>query len=503
MSIKKNEIRFMDKDTIAQIIGNTDGKEVRIQIKPRYSDEIISEETIPRKLFLSYSTFIEERVVNMKPGFAGLRNCGYSCYMNSIFQSIINCSPLRHKIMIIKAKPENYRRIKDDCKSEVIEDFFRVIHMLLSEKGTLDITFFIQSIRPYFSRIDDPTVFLDFIYSNLVSCGYLSKRNKENQFEGLKLDISKKRVRSNNTLMAAIEVGSKSCLPIPAISGQSLQVAIDDYIDIIILSDEQDFIILHPDNSTAEGVATRLPHHGIININQHRFRVCSVIVRVGIGHYYTVTRNGRYDDDNVEESTHFMENLLRDGYDIQTVPEVRRNNGCYYFFEKIKDEDITDLRPRAMGHFSMRDEDITDTSRGATDLSGMRQHDEDDNIQLFFLEIYKKIENFKKLLSELSKLKDKNAIDKKKEKLAVILKTVLDLKTKIDYKYEKYKELFGIAIQSPKLIELHQIITDLIENEDQIKREMQRRGIGGNPYYKNKYLIYKKKYLLLKKNMNN
>ena len=514
MSIQIGEKRYPDKDSV-YIVKGFNGDKLYIEMKSMTSDEPGFDDEISVEEFLKLPTSPIRKVINTKPGFAGLINCGYSCYINSIFQSIINCKPLVDKMMRIKL--EKSGSSNSDCKPKIMENFFIVIYRLLRETGSLDISFFLESIKPYFSRIDDPSVFLDFIYINLVNCGYLSKKSKEEELEGLQFDNSKLRVQRNDAIQSIIAAGIKSCLTIPAENGNLLQNLIDDFAELIILPDKQEFIILHPDNGRPNGVAIRLPPNGIININQHRFKVCSIIVRVGQGHYYTVTWKGRYDDDTVEESSQFMVNLLKNGYDTQTEHNERNNNGCFYFFEKIKEESHSGRAAehsfRPSGHSGMVAEPSFET--GTEDLPQMYIRD----AQEYFDKFQRKSIFLKKILSESEETNVVESIKKNLIKINRTYEELLEIMRKLEYINGEFQKLFGITQRPERLIMIDREMEDLRRQQRVIKDklvnlekqlrddQLMARSLsglnGGNLNYKNKYLLYKKKYLFLNKKMNN
>jgi hypothetical protein len=130
-----------------------------------------------------------------------------------------------------------------------------------------------------------------------------------------------------------------------------------------------------------------------------------------------------------------------------------------------------------------------------------------------FTSIDSNIKFFNTLLRELSDLSElkSDAIKKKQEKLDRTFINILDLRSKINNLYEEYKQLFQISQESPKLIKLNREIEELLTKKDRIiqihsdavlAKKVQDGHFGGNPNYKNKYLIYKEKYLLLKEKMN-
>jgi hypothetical protein len=528
MSIKIGDIRYPDKHS-QFIVKRIQGNNLLVENTSVTSEEPGIETVIPKDYFLSLPTSPIRKVINTKPGFAGLINCGHTCFMNSIFQSIINCNPLREKIMKIKTEKKSSTK-NSECKHEIMENFFRVIHMLITQTGSLDISFFMESIRPYFPRIDDPSVFLDFIYENLVNCGYLSKKSKEEELEGLKFDNSNSRVQRNDAIQSIIAVGIKSCLTIPAQNGNLLQNLIYDFAELIILPDKQEFIILHPDNGRPDGVATRLPPSGIININQHRFKVCSIIVRVGQGHYYTVTWNGRYDDDTVEESSQFMVNLLKNGYDTQTEPMERNNNGCFYFFEKIEEERHSGRAAEhsfglsASSHSGMAAEHSFGSSvRGHSGMAVEPSFETGTEalLQMYIQDAQENFEKFQRkksfLKKNLSESEGTNDVKKIRINLIKINRTyqeLLEIMAKLEYINGEFQKLFEITQRPDRLIMIDREMDEIRIQIKEIERKLQVLGDeelarqfvgrqGGNVNYKNKYLLYKEKYLLLKKKMNN
>ena len=276
------------------------------------------------------------RVVNMKPGFVGIKNCTYSCFMNSVFQSIFTCPPLLGKLLAVRHNPEGTLSRSGECRQEIIHAFYHVFDLLQSERGTINIKFFYDTVRDSFSGNDDPSLFLDYIFTNLFNCGLINERSLNTELLGFHWNLAK----VSPVLKQMVEERhiARSCLLITTRPNQLLQEAIANVEQTILLSGQQNFIVIHPEHGADPlGVPSRLSPDGIISIHGHRFRVTSVIIRVGRGHYYTVTWRGRFDDDNVEENPQFMINLLANGFDIQTIPEHRQNNGCYYFFERIED----------------------------------------------------------------------------------------------------------------------------------------------------------------------
>jgi hypothetical protein len=475
MDIRVGNIKFTDDgDQIKIIRLNSEDGTLNVEMIPKDGSKT-TKFAISRDYYISLNdALLPPRVPNMKPGFVGIKNCGYSCFMNSVFQSVIKCKPLLRKLMEIKLKPEGRR--SHECSNEIIDAFYRVIYLLNREKGTINIQFFLDAIEPFFSRMDDPSLFLDTIFTNLLNCGYLSIRNLKNQFLGFHWDLKKPEISSNKDLMALIEHSTKSCLTIATLPGQHLQEAIATVEQNIFLSDQQNFIVIHPDNDRAEGISSRLPQDGVISIRQHRFRVSSVIIRVGTGHYYTITWDGRYDDDNVEEDPQFMINLLANGFDIQIKKGVvRHNNGCFYFFERIGEREE---------HSGMRDEDTfgssaMDHSSRAEDTFGSSTTSHS-QMYIDAQKLFDKFERhsgfFRRLLVDLETLSVIDKIEKKKIMLNNTLSLLKNIRIQLININNEFQKLFGITQVSPRFIEMEKMIIDLnklMEREIQRKNEQQ------------------------------
>jgi hypothetical protein len=484
MSVNIGDIRYPDKES-RYIVKRVRGNFLLIEMKSMDSDEPGVELEKTKEEFLKLSTSPIRRKINMKSGFAGLLNNTFSCFMNSIFQSIIHCRPLREKIMEIKIRKESGRK-NEKCKHNIIENFFRVIEMLLYQTGTLNIKFFYDSLQAEFAKVDDPVVFLDFIYENLYNCGYITKKSKLTQLEGLKYDVE--RVDSQSQIRAIAE-HSKSCLILPTDRVyRLLQELINNVEQYIILPDEQEFIIL----SSSGFVPVILPSNGIITIHHHRFKICSIIVRAGekegsIGHFYTVTWHGRYDDDNVEEAPHIMENLLKNGYD---KPYDKKCYSYLFFFEKIKEGSHSGMaaehpfRSSARDHSGMAAQDTFESS--VMGHSGMEVKDTFGSSTIDHSQIFVDVEKlfdqfernsgfFYKVIEELRILSvtDIQKIQEKKIKLERILSLLKDIRTKLDNINKEIQKLFGITQASPRFIKMEKMIINL---NKLMNREIQRKN---------------------------
>jgi hypothetical protein len=330
MSIKIGDKKIMDETGTEIEVVEVNKKIVKTKtLSKDGSPSIIIDFTIDQFKALNWVP----RVVNMKPGFVGIKNCTYSCFMNSVFQSIFTCPPLLGKLLAVRDNPEGILSRSGECRQKIIHAFYHVFDLLQSERGTINIKFFYDAVRDSFSSNDDPSVFLDYIFTNLFNCGLISERSLNTKLLGFHWDLTK----VSQDLKQMVEGGhiARSCLLITTRPRQLLQEAIANVEQTILLSAKQNFIVIHPEfGADPQGVPSLLSPDGIISIHGHRFRVTSVIIRVGVGHYYTVTWRGRFNDDNVEENPQFMINLLANGFDEQTDPEIRQNNGCYYFFER-------------------------------------------------------------------------------------------------------------------------------------------------------------------------
>lgn len=95
---------------------------------------------VPKDYFIRLNRV--PRVINMKPGFVGIKNCGYSCFMNSVFQSIFTCPPLLGKLLAVRHNPEGILSRSGECRQEIIHAFYHVLNLLQSERGTINIQFF-------------------------------------------------------------------------------------------------------------------------------------------------------------------------------------------------------------------------------------------------------------------------------------------------------------------------------------------------------------------------
>ncbi len=540
MSIKIGDIRYPDKHS-RFIVKRIQGNKLYIEMKSMTSDEPGFDDEISVEEFLKLPTSPIKKVINTNPGFAGLLNNTYSCFINSIFQSIIRCNPLREKIMKIKVKKESGRK-NSECRHDMMENFIRVIYMLLSQTGSININFFYESLRTDFSRVDDPAVFLDFIYENLFNCGYITKKSQLTQLEGLKYDLTKLDPHSQ---IRAIAEHSKSCLILPT-DGEHylLQNLVHDIEQFIILPDEQEFIILASNGF----VPVRLPPNGIITIHHHHFKISSVLVRAGgregsVGHFYTVTLNGRFDDDTVEESEDFMIGLVSNGYDMRyDMP----NYGYLFFFEKIIERGLSGIaaehpfRPSASshsgiaaepsfgssarGHFGMAAEPSFGSSArghfgmaaehsfqtGTEDLLPMYIRDAGED----FDEYKKQSDLLKKKLNELASEKNVGKIKINLKMVNKIVRMLEELMVRLENINRTFQNLFGISQRSERLIMMNSEMDEIRRQIKEIERKLQVLGDeelarqfvgkqGGNVNYKNKYLLYKEKYLLLKKKMNN
>jgi hypothetical protein len=459
MDIRVNDVRFTDKGEQYKVIRLNEDGTLNVEMTSKKGSEPM-QFGVTREYYMSLNdVLVHPRVPNKKPGFVGISNCGYSCFMNSVFQSVLTCPPLLSKLLDVRQFFE-----RNLCRNDIIRTFYDVLYLLQSSEGTINIQFFYDAVNDQFPDRDDPSVFLDYIFTNLFNCGVINERSLQTEFFGFRWNKQNEKVLTNESLMAIIEHTPKSCLTIPITEPRlHLQEVINTYKDLIFLQDQQNFIIIHPDNGRADGVPTILPINGKIRINNDEFRVCSIIVRVGTGHYYTVTWHGRFDDDNVEENSQFMINLLENGFDQQTSPVNRQNNGCFYFFERVQREQG---RQEGREGSAQGRQGSAQGRQGRQGRHGSAQERKDTELA-------------KKLSEELKR------IDQERR----------DAKLAQELSDEQMAQ--SIEEQERRDAKFAQELSD-----EQMARSIQDQGSRGGANYKKKYLKYKNKYLLLKKKIN-
>jgi hypothetical protein len=109
-----------------------------------------------------------------------------------------------------------------------------------------------------------------------------------------------------------------------------------DYEDEIIeqIAHDAECIIIVPNKyNLRDPSKISLPPHGNIKICSNSYSVCAVIIASN-GHYYTITKQGRYNDVNVTIDAQIMQHFLTHNYDVGDGGNAR-NGGHVYFFEKI------------------------------------------------------------------------------------------------------------------------------------------------------------------------
>ena len=105
------------------------------------------------------------------------------------------------------------------------------------------------------------------------------------------------------------------------------------------IAPDAEYIIIVPNKypNLRDPSKIRLPPDGNIKIGSNYYSVCAVIITSTgqkDGHYYTITRQGRYNDVNVIINNKIMQHFLTDNYDVGDGGDAI-NGGHVYFFEKI------------------------------------------------------------------------------------------------------------------------------------------------------------------------
>jgi hypothetical protein len=246
--------------------------------------------------------------------YVGLHNTALSCWLNSLLQAIYACKPLLQKILSF------------NCNNPLFLELRQILINLDKRDGAiLNIRTFYYSICHTFGKqvgaLNDPSELLMDLYTYFrENCGMSFDFFNINQHP-----------------------------PFPYInlvseSDECLQNAINRRLELFVnLKQDAQFIIICTIGFLQEqtGVRNTLPYNGIIIINSKKFRICAITIKHPI-HWYTITKDGRFDDTIITEDKDIMNNFIRLGYDWG---HDNYNNGNLYFFERVDDSFETGALP--------------------------------------------------------------------------------------------------------------------------------------------------------------
>ena len=264
------------------------------------------------------------------PNLQSMQNHTNTCYINSLLQAIRGCKPLLNKFLEIKDRCQ----IKDN---NLINSFYNILDLITSEASSpLNMLPFCEAVwsssssKGQFRRhgMADSTELLEEIVSNLDKINCIS-----NEFDFY--NIKKLNVAMPNYFLQIVthtDTNLQDALKLPKQN---------------ILKDDAPFIILRTkldDHSPVMNtVKTKLPKDGIIRIYNQTFKLCSVILNKPGLHYFTITNDGFFSDEDRIPGSQPMNDFIENSE--YTYKEWKNFYGNLYFFERVGTQESYEEAP--------------------------------------------------------------------------------------------------------------------------------------------------------------
>ena len=270
----------------------------------------------------------------LEPAKAGFENSDKTkCWMSSLVQAIYACKPLLIKILKTQCQNNVVIELKraltllKDSKEEVIFAdevavfYTSVCNITRTREGDIgEITSFLTELNKIYFRCGLGNSFFDY-YSGLVGFGVSP---------------------INSDILASSEDITFPYIPANISPGENLSIFIKRNEPEIVahMSRNPGFIticvdiVFDPLYPTLPGKPERTKVDRQISIGLFQFEICAIILGTG-GHFYTITNDGRYDDEIVIKDPTIMERYIENGFDYN--PDKPRDvNGHLFFFERIR-----------------------------------------------------------------------------------------------------------------------------------------------------------------------